>query len=84
MARASRITDERLASLYEADGFGGEKTMRAKVIRELIDEIRALRNALAVLPREVGDAADGRTTDRAVHPVMVVAMEPGCKCSGAV
>jgi len=36
-----------LASLYEADGFGGEKTMRAKVIRELIDEIRALRHALA-------------------------------------
>lgn len=55
MARASRITDERLASLYEADGFGGEKTMRAKVIRELIDEIRALRQALprprAVRPR---------------------------------
>lgn len=47
MARASRITDERLASLYEADGFGGEKTMRAKVIRELIDEIRALRHALS-------------------------------------
>jgi hypothetical protein len=47
VARASRITDERLASLYEADGFGGEKTTRAKVIRELIDEIRALRQALA-------------------------------------
>lgn len=47
VARASRITDERLASLYEADGFGGEKTMRAKVIRELIDEIRVLRHALA-------------------------------------
>jgi hypothetical protein len=32
--------------LYEADGFGGEKTMRAKVIRELIDEIRSLREEL--------------------------------------
>lgn len=43
MPRVSRLTDERLDSLYEADGFGGEKTMRARVIRELIDEIRALR-----------------------------------------
>lgn len=42
----SRLTDERLASLYEADAFGGEKTMRAKVIRELIDEIRTLRREL--------------------------------------
>jgi hypothetical protein len=41
--RVSRLTDERLDSLYEADGFGGEKTMRARVIRELIDEIRTLR-----------------------------------------
>jgi hypothetical protein len=39
----SGLTDERLNSLYDADGFGGEKTMRAKVIRELIDEIRELR-----------------------------------------
>lgn len=44
--RASPLTDTRLQSLYEADGFGGEKTMRAKVIRELIDEIRALRDEL--------------------------------------
>jgi hypothetical protein len=44
MPRVSRLTDERLDSLYEADGFGGEKTMRARVIRELIDEIRALRD----------------------------------------
>ena len=44
MRRPSSLTDERLASLYDADGFGGEKTMRAKVIRELIDEIRALRH----------------------------------------
>ena len=27
--------------------FGGEKTLRAKVIRELIDEIRQLRSDLA-------------------------------------
>jgi hypothetical protein len=43
MARVSRLTPERLDSLYTADDFGGEKTMRAKVIRELIDEIRLLR-----------------------------------------
>lgn len=43
MPRVSRLTDERLDSLYDADGFGGEKTMRARVIRELIDEIRTLR-----------------------------------------
>ena len=42
------MTDERLDSLYEADGFGGETTLRAKVIRELIDEIRQLRRELAV------------------------------------
>jgi hypothetical protein len=40
---ASSLPEERLASLYEAPGFGGETTMRAKVIRELIDEIRCLR-----------------------------------------
>jgi hypothetical protein len=43
MARVSRLTDDRLNSLYRADDFGGEKTMRARVIRELIDEIRLLR-----------------------------------------
>jgi hypothetical protein len=47
VARVSRLTDSRLDSLYGADDFGGEKTMRAKVIRELIDEIRALRRELA-------------------------------------
>lgn len=31
-----------------------------------------LGQALGVLPREIGDATDGRTTDRAAHPVMVV------------
>jgi hypothetical protein len=41
------LTDSRLDSLYGAEGFGGEKTMRAKVIRELIDEIRTLRRELA-------------------------------------
>lgn len=41
------MPEERLASLYDSDGFGGEKTMRAKVIRELIDEIRLLRHELA-------------------------------------
>jgi hypothetical protein len=46
MAHPSGLTDERLASLYDAEGFGGEKTMRAKVIRELIDEIRMLRSEL--------------------------------------
>lgn len=46
MPRQSSLTDERLTSLYDADGFGGEKTMRAKVIRELIDEIRTLRSEL--------------------------------------
>ncbi len=39
----SGLTEERLASLYDAEGFGSEKTMQAKVIRELIDEIRVLR-----------------------------------------
>lgn len=48
--RVSGLTDERLNSLYDADGFGGEKTMRAKVIRELIDEIRQLRRDLVTGP----------------------------------
>jgi hypothetical protein len=46
MAHPSGWTGERFASLYDADGFGGEKTMRAKVIRELIDEIRLFRSEL--------------------------------------
>ncbi len=48
----SKLTEERLASLYGGEGFGGETTMRARVIRELIDEIRALRCRL--------DQASGR------------------------
>jgi hypothetical protein len=46
MAYPSGLTEERLSTLYDAEGFGGEKTMRARVIRELIDEIRALRSEL--------------------------------------
>lgn len=53
VARLSRITEERLATLYESDGFGGEKSMRAKVIRELIDEIRVLRDELDQVGRDV-------------------------------
>lgn len=46
--RATKLPETRLAGLYDADDFGGEKTMRAKVIRELIDEIRLLRRELDV------------------------------------
>lgn len=42
------MTEARLSSLYESERFGGEKTMRSKVIRELIDEIRVLRRELAL------------------------------------
>ena len=42
------MTEGRLASLYESDGFVGEKTIRAKGIRELIDEIRRLAPAQGV------------------------------------
>ena len=41
------MTEVRLASLYDSEGLGGGRTMRAKVIRELIDEIRMLRRELA-------------------------------------
>lgn len=51
-----QLPEERLASLYDAPDFGGETTMRAKVIRELIDEIRRLRHEL----RQRG--SDGRRT----------------------
>lgn len=67
MARASRLTDERLTNLYNAAGFGGETTMRAKVIRELIDEIRdicaALEAARAEFDRLMSGSADtGQTS----------------------
>lgn len=55
--RVSRLTESRLDSLYTAGDFGGERTMRAKVIRELIDEIRALREELA--SRDGGDIHPG-------------------------
>lgn len=55
MARTSTLTDERLRLIYEGEGFGGEKTMRAKVIRELIDEIRSLRRELEPAERPVDD-----------------------------
>jgi hypothetical protein len=42
MASVSRLPEERLRSLYYAEDFGGEKAIRARVIRELFDEIRAL------------------------------------------
>lgn len=41
------LPESRLQSLYDSQGFGGDRTMRAKVIRELIDEIRALRVEVA-------------------------------------
>ena len=43
------MTDARLDSLYRSEGFGGEQMLCAKVIRELIDEIRLLRRQLAEL-----------------------------------
>lgn len=52
MTRTTALTESRLDSLYVSEGFGGEKSMRAKVIRELIDEIRALR-------QELGDRGSG-------------------------
>ena len=59
--RVSALPDSRLDSLYDAEGFGGEKTMRAKVFRELIDEIRLLRRELdeATL-RHPASRLDGR------------------------
>jgi ribosomal protein L19E len=56
MDRVSSFPDSRLESLYKGEGFGGAKTMRAKVIRELIDEIRALRRELVEV----------RTTERPI------------------
>ena len=56
MAHSSSLTDERLDALYVGEGFGGNTTMRAKVIRELIDEIRALRAELS----RAGDRAPSK------------------------
>ncbi len=52
MAKVTKLPEERLASLYEAPGFGGETTQRAKVIRELIDEIRQLLQQLEARSRQ--------------------------------
>jgi hypothetical protein len=60
MAHPSGLTEERLTLLYDAEGFGGETTMRAKVIRELIDEIRVLRSEL----RQAETDKDGPPTGR--------------------
>lgn len=66
--RASALTKTRLAALYEADGFGGEKTMRAKVIRELIDEIRALREERDLIEaRTVNGSARGELGRRSLE-----------------
>jgi hypothetical protein len=46
MAPPSNLTEQRLRLIYTGEGFGGDNTMRAKVIRELIDEIHALREEL--------------------------------------
>lgn len=46
----TKLPEERLAKLYGRGGFGGETTMRAKVIPEVIDEIGALRAEVAVSP----------------------------------
>jgi len=61
MPTSSSLTDARLDSLYSAEGFGGETTMRAKVVRELIDEIRALRRELESDPQ--GPSGSPRCTD---------------------
>ena len=59
MAHPSGLTEERLSSLYEAEGFGGEKTMRAKVVRELIDESRVLRSELRQAATDQGGSPTG-------------------------
>ena len=38
MARSISLTDDRLTALYVGEAFGGNNTMKAKVIRELIDD----------------------------------------------
>jgi hypothetical protein len=47
MAHSTSLTEDRLNALYVGEGFGGNNTLRGKVIRELIDEIRMLRAELA-------------------------------------
>jgi hypothetical protein len=52
MRQTSKLPDSRLEALYDAPGFGGETTQRAKVIRELIDEIRQLRAELGKVQQD--------------------------------
>ena len=40
------LPESRLASLYDGEGFGAGGSARARVVRELIDEIRDLRREL--------------------------------------
>ncbi len=58
MTRPTALTESRLDSLYLSEGFGGEKSMRAKVIRDLIDEIRALRQELRDRGSGAGHVSD--------------------------
>jgi hypothetical protein len=63
MAHSSALTNDRLDLLYHGEGFGGDTTLRAKVVRELIDEIRTLRNELAAIvspPTGTEPGSDGR------------------------
>ena len=53
MRKATKLPEERLRLLYDGDDFGGETTMRARVIRKPIDEIRALRAEVAGLERRL-------------------------------
>lgn len=46
-----RFTETGLDELYTAEGFGGELTTGAKVMRALIDEIRLLRAELVEAER---------------------------------
>lgn len=46
---ASQFTEDRLDSLRSSEDWGGGSTERARTIRELIDEIRALRQQVAGL-----------------------------------
>ena len=64
MARVSALTESRLTAPYGADEFGGEKTMRAKVIRELIDEIRGLLGEGDVIARRAVSSAARRDESR--------------------
>lgn len=53
MRQVSRLNDHRLELLYNGADFGGETTMRARVIRELIDEIRSIRKELDEIEAEM-------------------------------